>query len=45
MSKYEDGLEALEGVDVKSELRLTLLVAVCCIGFIAAVRLVIGWLV
>lgn len=42
--KQDDELEAIEGVDVKAELRLTLLLAVFCVGFVLAVRLVVGWL-
>lgn len=42
--KHDDGLEAIEGVDIKTELRLTLLLAVFCVGFVLAVRMVVGWL-
>lgn len=42
--KHDDGLESIEGVDIKTELRLTLLLAVFCVGFVLAVRLVVGWL-
>ena len=42
--KQDDGLEAIEGVDIKTELRLTLLLAVFCVGFVLAVRMVAGWL-
>ena len=42
--KNDDGLESIEGVDIKTELRLTLLLAVFCVGFVLAVRLVVGWL-
>ena len=42
--KHDDGLEAIEGVDIKTELRLTLLLAVFCAGFVLAVRMVVGWL-
>jgi len=44
MSKHDDELEALSGVDIKTELRLTLLLAVFCVGFVLAVRMVAGWL-
>ena len=44
MSKLDDGLEPIEGVDIKTELRLTLLLAVFCVGFVLAVRMVAGWL-
>lgn len=36
--KHDDGLEAIEGVDIKTELRLTLLLAVFCVGFVLAVK-------
>ena len=42
--KHDDGLESIEGVNIKTELRLTLLLAVFCVGFVLAVRLVVGWL-
>ena len=42
--KHDDGLDPIEGVDVKTELRLTLLLAVFCVGFVLAVRMVVGWL-
>jgi hypothetical protein len=37
--KHDDGLDPIEGVDIKTELRLTLLLAVFCVGFVLAVRL------
>lgn len=39
MSKHDDEFEALSGVDIKTEIRLTLLLAVFCVGFVLAVRL------
>ena len=39
MSKYGDELEALSGVDIKTEIRLTALIALCCVGLVLAVRL------
>ena len=45
MSKFDDGLEAIEGVDIKTERRLTLLLAVFCVGLVLAVRVVAGWFV
>jgi hypothetical protein len=43
--KHDDGLDPIEGgVDVKTELRLTLLLAVFCVGFVLAVKFVAGWL-
>jgi hypothetical protein len=42
--KHDDGLDPIEGVDIKTELRLTLLLAVFCVGFVLAVRMVVGWL-
>ena len=42
--KHDDGLESIEGVDIKTELRITLLLAVFCVGFVLAVRMVVGWL-
>ena len=42
--KHDDGLDPGEGVDIKTELRLTLLLAVFCVGFVLAVRMVVGWL-
>lgn len=41
---FDDGLEAIEGVDIKTELRLTLLIAVCCVGFVLAVRTAANWI-
>ena len=37
--KHDDGLEAIEGVDIKTEIRLTVLIALCCAGLVLAVRL------
>jgi len=37
--KHDDGLDPIEGVDIKTELRLTLLIALCCVGLVLAVRL------
>lgn len=37
-------MKHIEGVDIKTELRLTLLLAVFCVGFVLAVRMVVGWL-
>lgn len=42
--KHDDGLDPIEGVDIKTELRLALLLAVFCVGFVLAVRMVVGWL-
>ena len=42
--KNDDGLEPIEGVDIKTELRLTLLVAVCFAGFVVAVRMFANWI-
>lgn len=42
--KHDDGLDPIEGVDVKAELRLTLLLAVFCVGFVLAVKFVAGLL-
>ena len=39
MSKHEDELEALSGVDINTEIRLTVLIALCCVGLVLAVRL------
>ena len=39
MSDNDDGLEPLDGVDIKTEIRLTLLIALCCVGLVLAVRL------
>lgn len=44
MSNFDDGLEAIEGVDIKTERRIVLLLAVFCVGFVMAVRVVAGWL-
>lgn len=44
MSNLDDGLEPIEGVDIKTELRLTLLIAVCCVGLVLSVRAVAWWL-
>lgn len=44
MSKHDDEFEALGGVDIKTELRLTLLLAVFCVGFVLVVKFVAGWL-
>lgn len=45
MSKYDDELEALSGVDIKTERRLIMLIGVCFVGFVLAVHVVAGWLV
>ena len=45
MSKHDDEFESLGGVDIKTEIRLTVLVALCCVGLVLAVRVVAGWLV
>lgn len=42
--KHDDGLDQIEGANIKTELRLTLLLAVFCVGFVLAVRMVVGWL-
>lgn len=39
MSQHNDEFEALGGVDIKTEIRLTVLIALCCIGLVLAVRL------
>lgn len=39
MSKHDDEFEALGCVDIKTEIRLTVLVALCCFGLVLAVRL------
>jgi len=39
MSKHDDEFEALSGVDIKTEIRLTVLIALCCAGLVLAVRL------
>jgi hypothetical protein len=39
MSKHDDEFEALSGVDIKTEIRRTVLVALCCAGLVLAVRL------
>jgi hypothetical protein len=45
MNHFDDGLKAIEGVDIKTERRLILLLAVCCVGLVLAVRVVAGWIV
>ena len=45
MSKHDDEFEALSGVDIKTEIRLTALIALCCVGLVLAVRVVAGWIV
>jgi hypothetical protein len=45
MSKHDDEFEALGGVDIKTEIRLTALIALFCVGLVLAVRVVAGWLV
>lgn len=45
MSKHDDEFEALGGVDIKTEIRLTALIALCCVGLVLAVRVVAGWIV
>ena len=39
MSKHDDEFESLGGVDIKTEIRLTALIALCCVGLALAVRL------
>ena len=39
MSKHDDEFESLGGVDIKTEIRLTVLVVLCCVGLVLAVRL------
>ena len=39
MIKHDDEFEALGGVDIKTELRMTLLLAAFCVGLALAVRL------
>ena len=39
MIKHDDEFEALSCVDIKTEIRLTVLVALCCVGLVLAVRL------
>ena len=39
MSKHDDEFEALGGVDIKTEIRLTVLVALFCVGLVLAVRM------
>lgn len=39
MIKHDDEFEALGGVDIKTEIRLTVLIALCCVGLALAVRL------
>ena len=41
---FDDGLEAIEGVDIKTERRLIMLIGVCFVGFVLAVHVVAGWL-
>ena len=43
--KSDDGLEPIDGVDIKTELRLTLLLAVFCVGFVLVVKTVAWWIV
>ena len=45
MSKHDDEFEALSCVDIKTEIRLTLLLAVFCVGFVLVVKTVAGWIV
>ena len=45
MSKHDDEFEALGGVDIKTEIRLTLLLAAFCVGFVLVVKTVAGWIV
>lgn len=42
--KNDDGLEPIEGVNIKTEIRLTLLIAVCFVGFVVAVRMFANWI-
>lgn len=39
MSQHDDEFEAFGGVDIKTEIRLTVLIALCCAGLVLAVRL------
>ena len=39
MSKHDDEFEALSCVDIKTEIRLTALIALCCVGLVLAVRM------
>lgn len=39
MSKHDDEFESLGGVDIKTEIRLTVLIALCCVGLALAVRM------
>ena len=39
MSKHDDEFEALSCVDIKTEIRLTVLIALCCAGLVLAVWL------
>lgn len=43
MSKHDDEFDALGGVDIKTEIRLTVLIALCCVGLVLAVRLAAYW--
>jgi hypothetical protein len=45
MSNHDDEFEALGGVDIKTEIRLTLLLSVFCVGFVLVVKTVAGWIV
>jgi hypothetical protein len=45
MIKHDDEFEALGGVDIKTEIRLTLLLSVFCVGFVLVVKTVAGWIV
>ena len=42
--KHDDGLESIEGVDIKTELRLTLLLTIFCIDFVLTIKFITGWL-
>ena len=39
MSRHDEELDALGGVDIKTEIRLTVLIALFCVGLALAVRL------
>jgi hypothetical protein len=39
MIKHDDEFEALGGVDIKTEIRLTVLIVMCCVGLALAVRM------
>lgn len=39
MIKHDDEFEALGGVDIKTEIRLTVLLVMCCVGLALAVRM------